>query len=280
MKRKILISSLLIITVASAWFGHVRFREGKKSGYDTTVAEIVQTMENGGCMVAFYSKANCSSCTDYWLVIEKMAKQLDVCVPVLDQGRVMDPTFLEEHDIWDSPALIVVREGRVKGYEGIFDLETTKEILRYGMDMTEGRLPQILHISYERLSEKMTENRDFLLYIGRRDCLDCQSFYPILEGYVSAHEDAEVYYFDMKELRESSMGQNTRQEDIEAYEQLKQRFDIQWVPSLYRVVNGTIISKYEYLSAEYYEIEDESRQKEERERFLQEFNAWMEVNSK
>lgn len=283
MKRKILSISLLLFVTAifSVWIEHIYIGAKGKNTCDITIAEMVQEKEKKGRLVAFYFQDSCEFCTDYWIVVEEATKQLNAYVPILCCDQMMDSTVLENYGIQRGPALVVVRDGHVKGYEGPFDLETTKRIISYGYedDETKGRLPQILHIPYEHLSKKLLESKDFLLYIGRQDCFDCQSFYPILEENISADENIEVYYFDIKELRDGSAGPNAQDENIEKYEWLKQRFDIQWVPSLYRIMDGVIVSKYEYLSEDYYAIEDEKVQTQEREKFLQEFNVWMDLNS-
>lgn len=63
--------------------------------------------------------------------------------------------------------------------------------------------------------------------------------------------------------------------DINFYNKIKDDFDINWVPSVYHINNGEIISKFEYLSSEYYGLNDFEKESAEI-NYNNEFNRWME----
>ena len=45
-------------------------------------------------------------------------------------------------------------------------------------EASKDRVTTIEEIDYDSLVEKLGQNEDFLLYIGRPDCGDCKEFYP------------------------------------------------------------------------------------------------------
>lgn len=280
MKRKVVVSGLLFLVVSAAVLSiavlGTRHTERQFEFVETSLDELKRTIRNKDCMVVFYGQEDCGSCAAYRPVVLDAARDMQMEVYFLNSDQVTDPAFLENYGIHLTPTLIVIQNGYLKGYEGSFDLETTKLLLSYGMKTTRERPEHITPVSYQSLSGKMSEEIDFLLYVGRPDCGDCQAFYPILEEYADTHDGAGVYYLNVKELRNPSAGTPLGTEVSDAYEQLKLELDLQWVPSLYHIINGKILSKYEYLSAEYYKIEEEDGKARERERFRQEFYRWME----
>ena len=43
---------------------------------------------------------------------------------------------------------------------------------------------QIIEINYDDVLKKINQKEDFVLYIGRPDCKDCQEFEPYLKKYL------------------------------------------------------------------------------------------------
>lgn len=137
---------------------------------------------------------------------------------------------------------------------------------------------QIHEISYEELMEKLSTQDDFILYIGRPDCGDCQEFQPILEGYLNEHEN-EIYYVNIKSFRDAASKKDATEEEITFYEEIHDTLHFEWTPTLHHIVGNDFVSTYTYLDEDYYNIEDEDKQKEVKEAFIQQFYDWMENNS-
>ena len=66
------------------------------------------------------------------------------------------------------------------------------------------QLKGIVEINYQELTQNLNSNVTFLLYIGRPDCGDCQTFYPILEDYINSHENTGIYYLNIKDFRDKA----------------------------------------------------------------------------
>lgn len=130
-------------------------------------------------------------------------------------------------------------------------------------------------IPYEELTEKLDENVTFLLYIGRPDCGDCQEFYPILEEYINAHEGTGIYYLNIKQYRDQAREEDATQEEKDFYENLYQRLDFDWTPTIQIFTNGQIVKSYQYLDEDYFEIQDRQEQLKKKQMFLDEFEVFM-----
>lgn len=147
-----------------------------------------------------------------------------------------------------------------------------KEKVEYHVDHRD-RVTTIQIITYDELVEKMNSSTDFLLYIGRPDCPDCEEFYPLLEEYL-AKQNYGIYYLNIKEFRDAARKEGASQEEVAFYESLQERLKFAWVPSLQRWVNGELVDSYQYLSVEYYSIESTKQKAEEKENYIEEFKEW------
>jgi len=142
----------------------------------------------------------------------------------------------------------------------------------------------IQEIKYEELTQNLNSNVKFILYIGRPDCGDCQSFYPILEEYINTHQDTGIYYLNIKNFRDAAKDKDATQEEKDFYEELYETLRLEWTPTIQVISNGNIIKTYQYLDEDYYEIKDRQKQIERRQEFINEFQTFMdeyfkEVNS-
>ena len=63
---------------------------------------------------------------------------------------------------------------------------------------------QIIEINYDDVLKKINQKEDFVLYIGRPDCKDCQEFEPYLKKYLKKNKGVYLYYFNIKEISRSS----------------------------------------------------------------------------
>ncbi len=239
--------------------------------FEITTEQLQEATLEGKSMVVFYGQEDCGSCIGYWPVVEEAAQALGLSVGILDYDSVTDSSFLDEHDIFFTPTLIILHQGEVTRYEGYADLEATKLMMCGGLETEKDRLGEITPLSYDAFLEKMSQPTDFLLYVGKADCKDCQEFYPILEEYVDTHDGTGVYSIEVNELRAA-------RED--AYEQLKESLDLQWLPTLYRIVNGHVASSCQYLSADYYAITDAEEAAAEKELAVEACCDWLWTQSK
>ena len=139
------------------------------------------------------------------------------------------------------------------------------------------RVTTIEEIDYNSLVEKLGQNEDFLLYIGRPDCGDCKEFYPYLETYVDQTNQG-IYYLNIQNFRDNAKKEDASEQEKTFYENLQKNLNFDWTPTLARYVNGKVKAKYTFLDLDYYKIEDEEKQKEKYQEFLDEFYTWMKDN--
>ena len=78
---------------------------------------------------------------------------------------------------------------------------------------------QIIDVNYETVLKKLKQKEDFVLYIGRPDCKDCQEFEPYLKKYLKKNKGVYLYYLNIKEIREKAYATNASKEDQKAYKQ-------------------------------------------------------------
>lgn len=168
-----------------------------------------------------------------------------------------------------------------KGIIGIISILTLFIILIcifYSRQRYQGKpfdsIKGIKEISYEELLIKMDKN-SFIVYVGRDDCQDCKKFNIYLTDYFEKHKDKGFYYLDLQELRKMAIKNNANKEDIMAYEEIRKKLDIKWVPTVLYINNNEILSKYEFLSEGFYDIDSKSVQEKELEKAYKDFSDWM-----
>ena len=144
-------------------------------------------------------------------------------------------------------------------------------------EASKDRVTTIEEIDYDSLVEKLGQNDDFILYIGRPDCGDCKEFYPYLETYVDQTNQG-IYYLNIQNFRDNAKKEDASEQEKTFYENLQKNLDFDWTPTLVRYVNGKVKAKYTFLDLDYYKIEDGEKQKEKYQEFLDEFYTWMKDN--
>ncbi len=144
-------------------------------------------------------------------------------------------------------------------------------------EASKDRVTTIEEIDYDSLVEKLGQNDDFLLYIGRPDCGDCKEFYPYLETYVDQTNQG-IYYLNIQNFRDNAKKEDASEQEKTFYENLQKNLNFDWTPTLVRYVNGKVKAKYTFLDLDYYKIEDGEKQKEKYQEFLDEFYTWMKDN--
>lgn len=130
-------------------------------------------------------------------------------------------------------------------------------------------------IQYEKLTQNLNSDVKFMLYIGRDDCRDCEEFYPILKDYMNHHEDAGIYYLNIREFRDKARSENATQEEIDFYENLYDYLDFDWTPTIHIVESGKFIKTYQYLDEDFYEIKDSVKQEKRKQEFIDQFQIFM-----
>lgn len=56
--------------------------------------------------------------------------------------------------------------------------------------------------------------------------------------------------------REKASRENPNEEDVRKYEEIKEKYAIEWVPTLIHIRNGIQVSRFEFLDREYSELEE------------------------
>ena len=113
------------------------------------------------------------------------------------------------------------------------------------------------------------------LYIGRPDCGDCKEFHPILTSYLEENKGTYLYYLNIQAFRDAAMQEGASEKEIDFYKNIREELDFNWTPILKLVNKGETISEYTYLSEEYYEIKDDTKKAQAKEKFVEDFKTWM-----
>jgi len=246
---------------------------------EISISDFEKIVTNGEKAIVYYGQDCCGECQAVRPIVEDLARDSKIKVKYLDADKLSDSSLLKRYAIEMTPTLVIINNGEVKAYEEL-SKESIERIISnpYGsyLDRPEG----LVEISYELVTEKLNSDADFILYIGRTDCRDCQKFHPIVEEFVDSESGSGLYYMNIKDFRDKSKAENAKEEDVQFYKNLMDKFEITWVPCVCHIVNGKIESKYEFLSKDYYEIEDENEKEKVVEDYVSQFILWMkEFNS-
>ncbi len=245
----------------------------KNSMQQIKIDNVFEAVNKAEDMIVYYGQEDCGECREFSKIIDKIILEKNVAVSYLDADKMSEDEkekFIQ-FEITMTPALIIVTKGRVYIYR---NLDNKKDIdtAVTQINTKEERFDELKEIDYEELNGKTETNIDFFLYIGREDCRDCQKFYPIVEQYISENPGTGIYYFNIKTYRDLAGSDNEK--DASVYDEIKERYQIDWVPSVYHIRNGIIVDKYEFLNEEYYELNAEEQQASEK-MYIQEFEDWM-----
>lgn len=242
----------------------------------TNIDEIEKALNNSSDMIVYYGKEYCGSCISMESKLEQVMELLKLDIHYLNSDLVKNEEFLKKYNIELAPSIIFIKSGNLFVYEGDISFEILLNVFKIYSEkgVIPERLKNISEIEYEELLKKLDIENDFLLYIGRPDCPDCQNFVPLLKEYIDENEYSGVYYLDIKKFRDAANIENASEQNIKFYDDLKNKFNIEWVPSMYHIKKDEIISKYEYLNKEYYEL-DNNEKLEMEEKFKYDFSLWM-----
>lgn len=131
----------------------------------------------------------------------------------------------------------------------------------------------VISINYNEVKEKNQLNHTYILYIGRKNCDDCHLFEKFLkENSNEIIKNTTIYNLDIQQYKENN-------ETIMIYQEIKDFFSLEWVPSVYVLSNGQIVDKFIYLDSKYHLIESSAEKMKVQEKYNQEFKAFLEKNS-
>ncbi len=237
--------------------------------------DVLNAVNTGQDMIVYYGQEDCGECREFSNILDRIMTERDIAVSYIDSDQMSadEKEKFMQFEIETTPAIIVVTKGEVYIYRNLNNKEDIEKAVTQ-IDIVEERFDELKEIDYEELDKKTEMNIDFLLYIGREDCRDCQKFYPIVEQYISENPGMGIYYFDIKKYRDLADSDYGKEKDVSFYDELKKRYQIEWVPSVYHIRNGIIVDKYEFLNEEYYELNTEEQQASE-ELYIREFEEWM-----
>lgn len=244
------------------------------------VKDIVSAIENYETLIVYYGQEDCGACKVFAENLRNTGNRLKKNILYIDADSLSaeDEKILIEYSVTQTPTLIVVNDGKPYFYRNIANINDLENAIT-NVNIIEERFEGLVDINYSELEQKLKKGLDFFLYIGRKDCRDCVKFNPILEECLAKQELQGMYYLDISVYRDLAKVENAKKEDIEFYEAIKKRFDITWVPSIYHIRNGMIIAKYEFLDEQYYEMEKELQEREER-YYIEELYNWINIEAK
>ncbi len=145
-------------------------------------------------------------------------------------------------------------------------------ILSLNKLQTPNKQEAITKVSYDDVKKMMSDQKTFILYIGREDCSTCAIFEPELHVYLEANPDVKLYYFSTKSARDASKENETSKE---AYERLREEFQFQWTPTLHLIEKGKFTSTFQFLDESYYETEDAKEKQTLFDQAVLDFTQWI-----
>ena len=84
-----------------------------------------------------------------------------------------------------------------------------------------------------------------------------------------------IYYLNIKEYRDRARDDDATQAEKDFYENIYQRLDFDWTPTIEVIRNGKIDETYQYLDEDYFDIQDREQQLKRKQEFLDEFEVFM-----
>lgn len=280
MKKSFYKPGIFLIFVLCIFIISFSFAGKKEKFKETTVDKMLEALEENKEMIVYFGQEDCSACTVFSDILMDVKKETKQEIFYLDSNSMdeNEKRVMEEYYISETPALIVISKGDMVFYRDLTVAEDIKKALN-NLNIEKERMNSVKIIEYEELEQKFQAGTDFFIYIGREDCRDCAKFFPILEQYVENGKNRGMYHLDIKKYRDLAQLENADEKDIDFYEKIKKEFNIEWVPSIYHVRNNIIVSKYEFLSEEFYRL-DGDEQKEQEQMYIDDFYMWMEKELK
>ncbi|MGG3279568.1 thioredoxin family protein [Paenibacillus solani] len=96
-------------------------------------------------------------------------------------------------------------------------------------------VPEIYHhlnsLTISNFENKVSDKEDFIVYIGRPDCGDCQLFEPQFIKLINNHKFEDIWYLNVKKFRE---------ENPEKWNYFKEQYEFSQTPAIIHFSNGSI----------------------------------------
>lgn len=134
---------------------------------------------------------------------------------------------------------------------------------------------RLIEIDYKQLKDKIKNNEEMILYIGRPDCMDCKEFIPVIEYGLGIYEDLEIYYLNTKAFRDASRKEDASQMEKDFYENIRTELSFTWTPTVQKRKGDNILSSYTYLETGYYDLENENEKKDTKIKAQETFIEWL-----
>lgn len=211
---------------------------------EISIEDAISAIENKKEMIIYCGQETCSACRTFSPMLAKVANETNKEIFWLDVDMIENQKILEKYHIQETPALINISKENIWIYRGTM---AEKDIKKAILETKIKKLPldSIVSIELDELNKLEKEPVDFILYIGREDCEDCQMFKPILEQDIKDLSIG-VYYINIKEYRQNSIKKNAEKKDVLLYNDLKEKYNIDWVPKLIHIRNGIQISEFKF----------------------------------
>lgn len=117
---------------------------------------------------------------------------------------------------------------------------------------------KIKSITFDEYKQMINSKETFIVYVGRSDCQDCKLFDEYIEKLIIP-ENIKFVKMDIKKYRDQSKKKNTSANESDIYTNIKKTFNLSWVPTIYKIKGGNIISKFQYLDSEYHSLNEEDK---------------------
>ena len=264
------IAVMIVLCISLKIFQHKNYSEFFCT---ISVEDAILKIEEKSDIILYCGQETCSACRAFAPELKQIADEENKEIFYLDVDLISSQKELQRYQIQETPTLITISNGDMAVYRGTMAREDIRQAIT-SMESEKVQLKGLEEISENELKEMEDEKTDFILYIGRDDCGDCQMFQPILEQYLSEDSNG-VYYLNIKTIREKAKEENASERDIKIYDDLVEKYDINWVPLLIHIRNGLQVSRFEFLDDSYAALE-ESDKEEMKDDYVKKFYYWIE----
>jgi len=268
---------VVAVFAISAVYGYNSTRNSqiRSEGNTANVEDIISKKEDA---VILYYDDLCGTCQGVKEIMNNVSSELDITYFTLKENELTanEREFVVDNEVTKVPSILVSKNEEIT----VYDIDLTKnrisEVLKdfKTNPNTLHRFNNLITIDYQKASALKNGKNDYFLYVGREDCPDCQKFKPELESFISEHAYSGMYYLDIKEYRDLAKAENASTEDVDFFENIEKEYEIEWVPSVYHIRAGEILAKYEYLSADYYNLESDEEREEMEKQYLSDLESW------
>lgn len=272
MKKQFIYLILVILFILLIWIFWGVYGD-RREMKQIELNEVFDAVNKGQDMIVYYGQEDCGECREFSKMIDEIRIEKDIEVSYIDSDKMSEgekEKFMQ-FEIEMTPALLIVTKGKVYIYRNLNNKEDIEKAVTQ-INIEDERFDELKEIDYEELNRKSEKNIDFFLYIGREDCRDCQKFHPIVEQYISENPETGIYYLNVKTYRD--LADSGNEKDASVYDEIKKKYQLDWVPTVFHIRNGILVDRYEFLNEEYYELSTEEQQALE-EMCIQEFKDWM-----